>query len=182
MRIHKLTLHESVRRLGLPGLGGAILLAAAAAGTLFVVLPGLEARARAEQQVLRAQAHAAAVQRGEVSIARTPGRQLDDFYAGLPAQLTATKAIDGLYTAADAEKISLERGEYSLAVEQGADMARYQILLPVHGTYAQLRRFIDTAIAKVPGLSVEDLDMQRKEVSETELEGRIRMTLYLSRR
>ncbi|AYH41984.1 GspMb/PilO family protein [Azoarcus sp. DN11] len=182
MPIHKLTLHEAVRRLGLPGLGGALLLAAAAAGTLSVVLPGLGARERAGQQVLRAQAQAAAARRGEVPDALPPARQLDDFYAGLPPQLAATKAIDGLYTAADAEKISLARGEYSLAVEQGSDMARYQILLPVRGTYAQLRRFLDAAIAKVPGLSVEDLDIQRKEVSETELEGRIRMTLYLSRR
>lgn len=182
MRIHKLTFHEALRRLGLPGLGGAVLLAAAAAGTVFVVMPGIESRERAEQHMLRAQAQAAAVLRGEVHIAQPPARQLDEFHAGLPAQPAATKAIDGLYAAADAEKISLARGEYALAVEQGTDMARYQILLPVRGSYAQLRRFIDTAIAQVPGLSVEDLDLQRKAVSDTELEGRIRMTLYLSRR
>ncbi|NMG32549.1 GspMb/PilO family protein [Aromatoleum evansii] len=182
MRVHKLTLHEAVRRLGLPGLGGAVLLAAAAGWAMAVVVPGIESRERAEQHVLRAQAQAAAVLNGEVHIAQPPARQLDAFYAGLPAQPAATSAIDGLYAAAEAEQISLARGEYALAVEQGTDMARYQILLPVRGSYAQLRRFIDAAIAKVPGLSVEDLDLQRKVVSDTELEGRIRMTLYLSRR
>lgn len=182
MRIHKLTLHEAVRRLGLPGLGGAALLAAAAGWAVLVVMPGIESRERAEHQVLRAQEQATAVLRGEVHVARPPARQLDDFYAGLPTQPAATSAIDSLYAAADAEKISLARGEYSLAVEQGTHMARYQILLPVRGSYAQLRRFIDTAIAKVPGLSVEDLDVERKAVSDIELEGRIRMTLYLSRR
>lgn len=182
MRIHRLTLREAVRRLGLPGFGGAILLAAAAAGIVFAVLPGIASRERAQQHVQRAQAQAAAVLRGELRIEPPPARQLDDFFARLPAQPAATSAIDGLYAAADAEKISLARGEYSLAVEQGTHMARYQILLPVRGSYAQLRRFIDAAIAQVPGLSVEDIDLQRKEVSATEVDGRIRMTLYLSRR
>jgi len=182
MRIHRLTALEGLRRLGLPGLGGTLLLGFAVAWTAFAVLPGLDARERARAGVARAEARVAALQRGELAVVRPPSRLLQEFYAGLPAQLAATTDIDRLFAAAEAERLSLARGEYSLVVERDTELARYQILLPVRGQYPQLRRFLAGALAAVPALGLEDVDLQRKQVSETELEGRVRMTLYLSRR
>ena len=69
-----------------------------------------------------------------------------------------------------------------MVVEPDTALARYQILLPVRATYPQLRRFLASAMGELPALGLEDLDLQRKQVADTELEGRIRMTLYLSRR
>lgn len=182
MRVHKLTAIEALRGLGLPGLAGALLLLLAIVWTLLSVLPGVEARDRAQARAQRAEARLASVQRGEVPVSEAPGRLLQDFYAGLPAQPGATTAIDRLYAAAEQENLSLARGEYSLVVERDMALARYQILLPVRGAYPQVRRFLAGALEAVPALSLEDLDLQRKQVSDTELEGRIRMTLYLARR
>lgn len=182
MRVHRLTLRESVLRMGLPGLVGALLAGAAAVWAVLVLMPATEARERAEQQVLRAQAQAVAVERGEFQPEPPAARRVQDFHAALSAQPAATAAIDRLYAAADAEGISLARGEYALVVEQGGDMARYQVQLPLRARYAQLRRFLDAALASVPGLALEDLDLQRAAVSDSELDARVRLTLYLSRR
>lgn len=182
MRIPRLTAVEALRRAGLPGLAGALLLAFAAAWSALVVLPGLDARERAAERAQRAEARLAAIRRGELAVARAPEQQLHDFHAALPEQPAATTDIDRLYAAATAEELSLARGEYALVVEDGPALARYQILLPVRGAYPQLRRFLVHALATVPALGLEELELQRKQVSDTELEGRIRMTLYLSRR
>lgn len=182
MRVHRLTALEALRRAGLPGLAGALLLAFAAAWTAFAVLPALDARERAAERARQAEARLAAIRRGDVAPSRAPERLLQDFHAALPGQPAATTDIDRLYAAAAAEELSLARGEYALVVEDGTGLARYQILLPVRGAYPQLRRFLARALAAVPALGLEDLELQRKQVSDTELEGRIRMTLYLSRR
>lgn len=47
--------------------------------------------------------------------------------------------------------------------------------------YPQLRRFLHSLLSEVPALVLEDVEFKRKAIHETELEARIRMTLYLSR-
>jgi hypothetical protein len=61
-------------------------------------------------------------------------------------------------------------------------MARYQILLPVSGSYPQLRRFLHAVLSQVPALVLENVDIKRKQIADVQLDGRVRMTLYLSRR
>jgi hypothetical protein len=54
-------------------------------------------------------------------------------------------------------------------------------LLPVRGSYPQLRRFLHALLGQLPAVVVEDVEFQRKKIADTDLTGRIRMTLYLSR-
>ena len=93
----------------------------------------------------------------------------------------ATVAIDRIYALAAQEHITLARGEYALGVDPKTHLARYQILLPVRGSYPQLRRFVHALLGQLPAVVVEDLELQRKKIGDTDLNGRIRMTLYLSR-
>lgn len=181
MRLHRLTLTEFVHRLGWPGAGGLALIALAAGYALFGLLSGVEARDRAEERALRAQARLARVQSGAEPVPEPPGRQLASFHQALPAQFDATASIDRIYEAAAAEGLSLARGEYALQIDPETRLARYQILLPVRGSYPQLRRFLGSALAAVPALALDDVEFQRKDIAETQLEARVRMTLYLAR-
>ena len=79
------------------------------------------------------------------------------------------------------ERITLARGEYSLGIDPKTHLARYQILLPVRGSYPQLRRFLHALLGQLPAVVLEDVELQRKKIADTDLTGRIRMTLYLSR-
>lgn len=181
MRIHSLIVHERVRQFGVVGLAGAALVLLALLYGALVALPQWQ---YLQQQQLRsdeAQAQVQQLKRGDLKLPHVPQRELEDFHKQLPAQPQATVAIDRIYSLAKAERISLARGEYALGVDPKTQLARYQILLPVRGSYPQIRRFVHALLGQLPALVLEDVDLQRKKIGDSELTGRLRMTLYLSR-
>lgn len=182
MRANKLVLLEFIRRLGWPGACGAALLAVTAAYALFGLRPAIDERDRVAGHAARAEARLARLQSGSEPLPGASGRLLANFHQALPPQFDATDSIDRIYAAAVAEGLSLSRGEYALQIDPETRLARYQILLPVRGTYLQLRRFLGASLAAVPALALDEVEFERKEIAEKELEARVRMTLYLTRR
>ena len=181
MNIPKLIIREQLQRLGWPGwMGGGLLLLALGYGAL-VLLPERQQLATLEQRTHQAVEYRVRLDKGLDMPPAAPGQQVDDFYQTLPAQLDATAAIDRIYVLAEQERISLSRGEYALGVDPKTQLVRYQILLPVRGSYPQLRRFLHGVLAELPAVVLEEVDFRRKQIIDAQLEGRIRMTLYLSR-
>ena len=56
---------------------------------------------------------------------------------------------------------------------------RYQIVLPVKGSYLQVRRFLAQAMRDTPGLALEGISFQRQEGDAPVLEAQLRLTVYL---
>lgn len=181
MRVHSLLVRERLQRAGWPTLLGAGLVACSLLYAGFDLWPAWRASEQLRAQRQQAERLLADVERGVAVAPRVPGRQLDDFHQRLPAQLQATQALDRIYALAEREHISLARGEYALGVDPQTRLARYQIVLPVSGSYAQVRRFLHSMGRELPALVLEDLELQRKRIADAQLGGRIRMTLYLSR-
>jgi hypothetical protein len=181
MSVPSLILREHVQRAGWPGLGGAALLALVLAYGVFGLLPDWQSLDTLRQNSHKANEFLAKVANGTATLPVVPSQQLDEFHKALPTQLDATQVIDRIYAMASKEKINLARGEYALGIDPKTQLARYQILLPVRGNYPQLRRFLHALLTELPAVVVEDVDFQRKRIADTELSGRIRMTLYLSR-
>jgi Tfp pilus assembly protein PilO len=179
VRVPKLTIHEFLGRLGWPGLAGGLLLLASLGYALAGILPAREDVVRAQQRVARAEAVLARVRSGKEVAPQTARQRGERFYAALPAQADVTQWIERIYGAAAAENLSLAQGEYAQVDVPSTRMARYRIVLPLHGTYGQIRRFIAAAAAAVPGLALEDLSMQRQNVGEAEVEARVQLSLYL---
>lgn len=180
MRASSLRVYEALARVGWAPLAGATL---ALIGVLHGIgqfaqwqtLQGLQLRSEQVTEQL------AQVKRGERKAAPVDEDPLADVHRQLPAQPQATEAIERVYRMARAENISLSRGEYALGVDPETRLARYQIVLPLRGSYPQIRRFLQALLAQMPALVMEDIDLQRKRIGDSELTGRIRMTLYLSR-
>ncbi|MDD1964342.1 type II secretion system protein M [Pseudomonas putida] len=181
MSVPSLILREHVQRAGLPGLGGAALLALVLGYGMFGLLPDWQSLDTLRQNSHKANEFLEKVANGTATLPVVPSQQLDEFHKALPTQLDATTVIDRIYAMASKEKINLARGEYALGIDPKTQLARYQILLPVRGNYPQLRRFLHALLTELPAVVVEDVDFQRKRIADTELSGRIRMTLYLSR-
>jgi Tfp pilus assembly protein PilO len=181
MSVPSLILREHVQRAGWPGLGGAALVILVLAYGVFSLLPDWQSLGSLRQNSQKASEFLEKVANGTAALPVVPQQQLDEFHRALPTQLDATSAIDRIYAMASKEKINLSRGEYSLGIDPKTQLARYQILLPVRGSYPQLRRFIHALLSELPAVVVEDVDFQRKRIADTELTGRIRITLYLSR-
>ncbi|MFJ3523097.1 GspMb/PilO family protein [Pseudomonas sp. NPDC090203] len=181
MSVPSLILREHVQRAGWPGLGGAALLALVLGYGVFGLLPDWQSLDTLRQNSHKANEFLEKVANGTATLPVVPSQQLDEFHKALPTQLDATTVIDRIYAMASKEKINLARGEYALGIDPKTQLARYQILLPVRGNYPQLRRFLHALLTELPAVVVEDVDFQRKRIADTELSGRIRMTLYLSR-
>lgn len=183
MRVPRLILVEQAQRLGWPGLAGGLLLVLALGYSALGLLPARQDLAALEQQLAadRAQLAAAVPSRERTPRGGTPPAQLEELRRNLPAQLDATGAIDRIYGLAQQEGISLSRGEYALGLDPNTRLARYQVLLPVRGSYPQVRRFLHGLQAELPALALEEVELQRKLIADSQLEGRVRMTLYLAR-
>ena len=181
MTSRSLILREFCHSLGRPGAIGATLLLVAMAWGLFGLWPESRELQQLEARAAAARERVARVASGVEAAPLQPGQQLASLQQNLPAQQEATAAIERIYATASREGIALARGEYALALDPQTQLARYQILLPVRGSYPQLRRFLRSVRSQLPALVLEDIDLQRKQISETELDGRIRMALYLTR-
>jgi len=182
MKIHRLVVHETLQRLGVPGLLGIAILAAGIVYGLASVLPARGDLERARHQAVRSQGSTAAKGVASPPAPQTAAEQLARFYAALPPQDEATAWLNRLYQAAGKEKLTLARGEYNLQTDADSRLARYQIVMPVRGDYGQIRRFLSAALAGVPHLALEEVSFQRQSIAEAQLEGRIRFTLFLQRR
>ena len=72
----------------------------------------------------------------------------------------------------------LEQGDYRLASGKGDKIERYQITLPVRGSYAQIRKFIGRLLADLPTASLDGVSFQRQKISDPQVESQIKFTLY----
>lgn len=180
MHISSLIVHEQLQRLGWPLLAGSGLLLLALLYGVSLVPQWQQLNALQAQQARLAE-QVRELARGERKVAVQAQDPLQDLHRQLPAQPQATEAIERIYGLARTEKITLARGEYALGVDPKTHLARYQILLPLRGSYPQIRRFLHALLGRMPALVLEDIDLQRKRIGDSELTGRIRMTLYLSR-
>jgi Tfp pilus assembly protein PilO len=171
-------LQAQVERLGRPGVAGIALIAFVAAFYGSTVAP-LERelknlRGEAERLESRLRMGGPVAQGGAAS-----AEQLATFYAFFPAPQSSPDWIGKIYRAAKAKGLALRSGEYKLERRGELKLARYQITLPVTGSYAQIRAFIGAVLSEVPAAALEEVSLRRESVSSPTLEARIRLTLYL---
>ncbi len=166
--------------IGWPGWGGVVLLVAA----LFTYLAWVPERVR-RLEALRADTATLKQRIEEAARSGIPLRGSEaelgrfyDFFATAP--LTAW--LDKLYVAADTAQLTLEQGEYRTIADPSGKLVRYQVTLPVKGTYVQIRRFIDLALTEVPVAALDEVRFKRENIATTQMEARVRFTLFLGAR
>jgi hypothetical protein len=147
------------------------LLAGAAALWPLALQPAQARLERARMQL--AAAHAAAP-RAVRAVAAAPYGRLwrEERFPDVLAQALAGAAECGL---------RLDEGAYRVTRESAAQLARYQILLPVRGDYAQLRRYLAGLNASLPGLALERVQFERPKVGDAALEARLALVLFMER-
>jgi len=162
-------------RLGWPG-GAALALLAAAAVFYAVGLGPEQARLAALKREV-AQLRESATRPQEP--ARTPAEMLGAFTGFFPASSRLPIILGTLFDAARAQSLSLEQGEYRVSTAHVGKLVQYQITLPVRGTYPQIRRFIDTALANSLALSLDSIHFERQKIESATVEAKVRLIAYL---
>ena len=109
----------------------------------------------------------------------TPGEQLAEFYKFFPAEKTSPHWLGLMVEIADKKGLALNHGEYAVVRDSVGQLRRFKITLPVQGTYPQIRQYLATLIAEVPSMSLENVQFERKDISDTDLQAKIKLVLYL---
>jgi len=64
--------------------------------------------------------------------------------------------------------------------EKDIKLARYEMVMPVRGQYAQVRGFVADALRAVPAMALTDVAIKREGVESELLEASLKFHLYLS--
>ena len=179
MAIPRLLLSETLQRIGRPGVMGLALLALSASLAVSTLWPSwqelhrLRARVAATQESLRTKAA-----RAPLPDESTTG-QLRAFYAFFPLHTDASESLLRVFAAARASNLQLSRGEYAVVTDRQTGLVLYRMMLPVRGGYTQIREFVVASLKAVPALALDELTFERPNISETQVQARVRLTLYL---
>ena len=156
--------------LGAPGMAALGLLAA---GLLFLfagVKPLEHRKAELETSLASLPAAGAA--------ALDPAAKLSNFYAFFDKSEDASDWLAKLDTLAKGSGVELASGRYQLQ-DTGTPLARYELTLPLSGSYPQIRAFLDKALAQIPVLSLDQLSLHRKSAADPVVQADVKLSLYL---
>ena len=168
-----------LRRLGAAGLAGLVLAAGAAIVFNAQVTPARESVATLEVAIARLEADARRQRASNVAPPATVTDQLGAFYARLPPVEEAIVMVAKLNDAAVAADLKLQSAEYRLVPDPGGRLARYQVSVPVAGSYPQIRKFVGAVLQAVPAASLDEIVLKRDSTQATRLEAQLKLTVYL---
>ena len=160
---------------------GLLLLAGAAAFTFFAVRP-LEQRLAALERARHAQPQAELARIDEeLAHEKSPKVQLAAFYGYFRRGGSITEQLGKLYELAKANGLEMQRAEYRMVSGPQRKLDRYQVVVPMQGSYATIRAFTTAALRDLPTMSVDHVQFQRKAIGEKAVEGQITFSFHLAR-
>jgi len=154
---------------------------------ILIVFAGAFYKAALEPVQARAQRLADEVERqagaheGRTSAGGAAGK-LETFYAYLAREERTTDWLAKLYAIGKATGVELQSASYRTppAGDKGTGrIERYEITLPVAGSYAQMRDFLKRALAEIPVLSLDQVSLKRESRSEGAVRAELKLTLHM---
>lgn len=169
------------QRLGRVGLGALFVLAAAAAVYLLTVRPLQSEVASLQAEARRLQTEAQRFRRANARTSTGPVQQLQTFYGVIPDASEAPVLLNEIFGTAARAGIKVDASHYRVAEDKDKRLTRYEITLPVKGSYVQVRTFVAFVMTYVPSLSLDSLAIRKDKIDEDEVKAEIKMSLYLER-
>jgi hypothetical protein len=165
-------------------LGAAGLASLALLGLAFLFLhlgvKPLQVRSEQLREAVRSASQAASPER-EAMRGATPAAKLAAFYEFFNAEEEAADWLAKLDAIAKQAGIALGSGLYRMR-ETGTRLERYEVTLPLGGSYAQIRTFLESALVQVPVMSLDQVAFHRERASDRQVQAEVRLTLHLVKR
>jgi Tfp pilus assembly protein PilO len=167
------------RRLGWPGMLAAGLWVAAIALFFSTIQPAREhldaLRRSAETLQTRLQGASQALR----DPAHTAGEQLAEFYRIFPGERDGADLIGRIAAIAERHGLSLEQGEYKTIPDKQGRLTRMQMILPLKGSYAQIRACLTDLVKDIPVVALEQVQFERQKVGDPLLDAKLRLVVFL---
>ena len=155
-------------QLGATGAAAFALFAAAAAFFVLVLQP-LEERGNAVQARIP-------VARGEPGSAN--GAKVQSVYQYLKKPEETTDWLAKLYAIGAATGVQLNSATYRTQAAGAGPLERIEIVLPLAGSYGQMRDFLKRSLAEIPVLSLDQVSLKRENRRDGTLQAEVRLTLH----
>ena len=116
---------------------------------------------------------------------------VEKFYATFSASASLPNTIDLIRENAQKQKLVLTRGDYKLIQtkltqpikqqtnSQAKQLARYEMVLPVTGSYQHIRTFITQVLYQLPALALGDVQIKRENTLNPLVEARLTFVFLL---
>lgn len=156
------------------------LAAAAVAGVVVLHLAVLHPLQQARDSLELELAHGLAV---PPRPAATPESTTAERAAALRAMLqeapAATELLQQMSVLAAAQEIQLPQGEYQQRLHPANGILQVQVSQPVRASYPRLRQYVESVLRTMPNVSLDQVAAHRESIGQTELEVRLRWSLWL---
>jgi hypothetical protein len=84
-----------------------------------------------------------------------------------------------LYAIGRATGVELAQASYKTQGAPSGKLERYEIVVPLSGSYTQMREFLNRALAEIPVLSLDQISLKRESRREGALQAELRLTLHM---
>jgi len=109
----------------------------------------------------------------------TTADQLLTYYKFFPSQTTAPDWLKKIYAAAQMQHLDLPEGKYRIMNERAGSLLRYEITLPVTGSYQQLHKFIGAVLSEIPVAALDSVTFERNKIGTELIDAKFKISLYL---
>jgi hypothetical protein len=162
---------QIVERIGMAGVAAIALLAAALFFSSFMVRPLEERNALLKQSTS-----------GKTNVAAPSGEKVAAVYEYLRKDEDTTDWLAKLHGIGTATGIQMRAATYSTKPAEGR-IVRYEIVLPVAGSYAQIRDFLKRAQTEIPVMSIDQVTLKKDDkkgaTPQAALHAELRLTLHM---
>jgi len=164
-------LSRLLHQLGMAGVVSLGVLAGAALFMAFVVQPLEE-----KNQVLERRA-AAVRPAAPGEAAADPSAKVQALYDYLAKPEETTDWLAKLYAIGQATGVQFQSASYRSEKGSGR-LERYEIVLPLTGSYTQMRDFLKRSLAEIPVLSVDQVSLKRETRRDGNVQAEVRLTIH----
>ena len=99
-------------------------------------------------------------------------------YQYLEKPEATTDWLAKLYAIGKATGVELQQATYK-SQNAGGRLQRYEIVLPLNGSYTQMREFLKRSLAEIPVLSLDQISLKRENRREGSVQAEVRLTLHM---
>jgi hypothetical protein len=111
--------------------------------------------------------------------ASNPVDELEEFYRHFPPEKNSPRWLGKMAEIATKNGINLNHGEYIVTRDKVGRLVRFKITLPVQARYTQIRKFLSVLNSEIPNMALENVQFQRKDVLDSDVQVKIRLQLYM---
>lgn len=110
--------------------------------------------------------------------ASNAGQKLAAVYDYLRKPEQTTDWLAKLYAIGKATGVELAQASYKTQSASGK-LERYEIVVPLAGSYTQMREFLKRALAEIPVLSLDQISLKRENRRDDTVQAELRLTLHM---